>query len=505
MKKAKEQTISRRDFLIQQYRDQLETQRKLALKTSANFATYVDKNVEIEWFHKIVYDNLDKWISGDIKKLAIFMPPQHGKSDMSSIKTPARILGQNPKAKIAVISYSDKLASKFNRKCQDIIDSEEFQSLYPGVVLPAKGIETTNELRNNTYFEIVKHKGFFKAVSVEGQLTGDPIDFGIIDDPIKGRKQANSKTYRDGLWDWYNDVFKTRLHNDSRQLMLFTRWHEDDLAGRLFNPKSEFYDADEASEWTVIIFQALREEKIPFEHIAMKYNDPREIGDALWPAKHSKEKHEKSKKTSPTTFASLQQQRPSASKGNKLKKEWFQIISPNELPFNPDTIARDFFIDGAFTEKSQNDESAQMSCSFYKGNLYIFNVTGVRKELNEYLEFIVPWLKSNRYKPNSSVWIEMKASGFGFYSMLKSPKYGSFNCRKIDGQAVADGKMTRVETIQPTMGSMKVFLVKGGWNESFIEQCCNFPNDTHDDMLDLLCYAIYHYFIIDNEVSVSYN
>ena len=157
----------------------------LARRKLTHFATYINEVVEIEWFHKIVYDALDDWIEGKIKKLAIFMPPQHGKSTMSSMTTPAKILGIKPSAKIVVCSFSDKLASKFNRSCQDIIDSDEFKSIYPGVILPSKGVETTNELRNNTYFEIVKHKGFFKAVSVNGALTGDSIDYGIIDDPIK--------------------------------------------------------------------------------------------------------------------------------------------------------------------------------------------------------------------------------------------------------------------------------------------------------------------------------
>lgn len=494
-----------RSELIAEYKKQRKLQLKLAKRSLSQFATMTNEEIEIQWFHKVVYDALDKWIDGDIKKLAIFMPPQHGKSNMSSINTPAKILGMKPKAKIVVASYSDKLASKFNRGAQDIIDSNVFKELYPGIVLPAKGIESSNELRNNTFFEIVKHKGFFKAVSIGGALTGDPIDFGIIDDPIKDRKQANSKTYRDNLWDWYNDVFKTRLHNDSRQLMLFTRWHEDDLAGRLFNPKSEYYDEDEAKEWTVLVFQALKEDKLPFDNVALKYPDPRKKGEALWEAKHNQEKHEKAKKSSPTTFASLQQQRPSPSKGNKLKREWFQTIKESELPFNPRAVRRDFWIDGAFTDSVKNDESAQMSCTFYKGNLYIFNCTGVRKELKEYLDFIRPWLKESGYKSTSSVFIEMKASGYGFYSMLKSPAYGNHNCRKINSKVVGYGKMTRAEGVQPIMGSGKVFLVAGSWNEAFVDQCCNFPNDTHDDMLDLLCYSIYEYFISEGDAEVSYS
>lgn len=491
-----------RNEIIAELKEVERIQRELAKRSSAQFAAYVDENTETKWFHALVYYYIDLLIRGVIKKLAIFEPPQHGKSRQISEITPAVILGKNPKAKVVVASYSEGNASKFNRKCQDIIDSKEYRAIYPNTILPAKGIESTNELRNNTFFETIKHKGYYKAVSIGGSLTGFSIDVGVIDDPIKDRKQANSKTYRDSIWDWYIDVFCTRLHNDSKQILVFTRWHEDDMAGRLFDPKNPHYDAEEAAEWTVIVLPALKEEK---KAIAMSIDvdDPRAIGEALWPEKHSREKFEARKKRNPQSFASLDQQRPSPAEGNKIKRAWFNIIGANELPFNPAQVRRDFFIDGAFTDKMENDESAQMSCSFYKGNLYIFNCVGVRKQLAEYLEFIVPWLKSEGYKPTSSVNIELKASGYGFYSMLKSPKYGSFNCEKIDNKHVGYGKLGRCENSQPTLASGRVFLVRGGWNEAFIDQCCNFPNDLHDDMLDILCYAIHKYFIGETDVSVD--
>lgn len=489
----------------QRLKDQRAVHRVLAKRKLTHFATYMDEVVEIEWFHKIVYDKLDEWVAGKINKLAIFMPPQHGKSTMSSIVTPAKILGEFPKARIAVCSFSDSLASKFNRACQDIIDSDDYRSIYPKTILPGKGVEgKTNELRNNTYFETIRHKGSFKAVSIGGSLTGDPVDFGIIDDPFKDRKQANSATYRETVWDWYTDVFLKRLHNKSRQLMLFTRWHEDDLAGRLFNPKNEHYNKEEADEWTVLCFQSLKEEKLPMPN-AMKYDDPRKIDEALWESKHSAEKHKRTRERSPVSFASLEQQRPSPAKGNKIKRDWFEYMNENELPFNPRSIKKDFFIDGAFTAKTENDETAQLSCTFYGGKLYIFNCHGVRKELYEYLDYIKTWLKSAGYRPNSSVWIEMKASGYGMYSMLRSKDYGSHNCRKVSNKTVAEGKMTRVESCQPILASGKVVLVRGSWNESFVDQCASFPNDVHDDMVDVLAYAIYEYFIGEGEVEIDWS
>lgn len=422
---------------------------------------------------------------------------------MSSINAPAKILGQNPKAKIVVASYSDQNASKFNRATQDIIDSKAFKDLYPTVYLPAKGVDSTNELRNNTFFETIGYKGYYKAVSVQGALTGFSIDYGIIDDPIKDRKQASSKVYRDSTWDWYVDVFKTRLHNDSSQLLLFTRWHEDDLAGRLFDPKNPFYNEEEAKEWTVIAIPALKEATKPMK-IAIDIDDPREIGEALWESKHSKEKYLRRKELSPQSFASLDQQRPAPAEGNMFKRDWFQIIGENELPFNPSMIAKDFFIDGAFTDKMENDESAQMATTYYKGNLYIHNANGVRKQLNEYLQFIVPWLKDMGYRATSNIFIEMKASGYGFYSMLKQPQCGNMNVQRIPNKVVAYGKRNRAENSQPTMASGKVFLIRGSWNEAFIDQCCNFPNDLNDDMFDILCYAIHHYFITDNDIDIVY-
>lgn len=498
------QVSDERKAILNEITQLIEIQKELARRTMANFSLYVDKEMEMAWFHKELCLYLDKWIGKDIKKLAIFVPPQHGKSRKSSIETPAKILGMHPSAKIVVASYSDDNASRFNRACQNIIDSEEYRSLYPNTILPAKGIESTNELRNNTLFETVKYKGFYKAVSIGGSLTGLPVDYGIIDDPIKDRKQADSLTYRNNLWNWYNDVFKTRLHNDSSQLLLFTRWHEDDLAGRLFDPKNKYYDEEEASEWTIICLQAVKEPTLPIKG-AININDPREVGEALWPSKHSREKYERRKKNNPLSFASLDQQRPTPEGGNLIKRDWFTILKPSELPFNPLFVSKDFWIDGAFTEKMQNDESAQMVCSFYMGNLYIFNAHGVRKELNEYLEYIVPFMKSSGYRATSNVFIEPKASGEGFISMLKQPKYGSFNTRRINSKTVAAGKLVRAKNAQPTLASGKVFLIEGGWNEAFITQCCNFPNDVHDDMLDLVCYAIDEYFIQDEDVDVTYS
>jgi len=250
---------------------------------------------------------------------------------------------------------------------------------------------------------------------------------------------------------------------------------------------------------------ALKEETPPIPD-AIDVGDPREIDEALWEVRHSAKKYVKRRRINPTGFQSLDQQRPTAEGGNKIREEWFEFMHEAELPFNPSEVAADFFIDGAFTEKTENDETGLLSGYYHKGTdkLYVFNCSGVRKELYELLKYFKPYVKQNKYGVRSSVYIELKASGYPLKSMLSKPEFGGFNTRKVNPKVEALGKFNRVESVEPFLASGKVVLVKGGWNRLFVDQCKSFPNGTHDDMVDVLCYAIFKYFIKKSEGGVSY-
>ena len=186
-------------------------------------------------FHKRYYSILTDFADKKIKKLMVFMPPQHGKSEGSTRRLPAFISGKRPDTKIAVVSYSAPKARKFNREIQRIIDSPEYAEIFPETRLNASNITTVagSWLRNADECEIVGHRGGFKTVGVGGPLTGEPVDVLIMDDIYKDAKTAWSPVVRAAIEDWYDTVAETRLHNDSQQLIVFTRWHELDLAGRL--------------------------------------------------------------------------------------------------------------------------------------------------------------------------------------------------------------------------------------------------------------------------------
>ena len=212
-------------------------------------------------FHRRYYGVLTKFAHKEIKKLMVFMPPQHGKSEGSTRRLPSFILGERPDTRIAIVSYNAPKARKFNREIQRIIDTPEYQEIFPETHLNSSNVTTVagSWLRNADECEIVGHLGGFKTVGVGGALTGEPVDVLIMDDIYKDAKTAWSSTVREGVSDWYDTVAETRLHNNSQQLIVFTRWHEDDLAGTLLRQQGEYHPTDNPNGWVVVIYQAIKQ------------------------------------------------------------------------------------------------------------------------------------------------------------------------------------------------------------------------------------------------------
>lgn len=269
----------------------------------AAFVLYTKLDYDMQWFHKVICNKLTEFEQGKIKKLMLLAPPQHGKSELSTRRFPAYLLGKNPNRKIVIGSYNSTLATNFNRDVQRIIDDELYHKIFPNTILNESNVSTDrrqNYLRNSEIFETVGYKGFVKTVGRGGALTGTPIDIGIIDDPIKDREEAMSLTIRESAWNWLTDVFETRFHNASQFLFMVTRWHEDDPAGRLLKRDGEVKNG---GEWTVIKFPALKTND-PSDF------DPRQLDEALWEERHSKLRIDLIRSNNPRTFNSLYQQDP---------------------------------------------------------------------------------------------------------------------------------------------------------------------------------------------------
>lgn len=456
-----------------------ELHRRDAIERFPVFLDYTNPLYSRQWFHTLIANKCQRLIQGTLNtnKLMIFVPPQHGKSEIAIRKFPAWALGINPLLKIIGVSYSADLAQQFSRSIQRTIDSSEYGEVFPNTFLNNKRAKTDIQrgwIRNIDMFETVGYGGFYKAVGVGGSLTGTPADLGIIDDPIKDALEANSETYRNRVWDWYTDVFLTRMHNNSKQILIQTRWHADDLAGRLIER--------EGNEWEIVSIPAIREDNFLKE-------DPRNIGDALWEERHSRERLLDVEQRSPRTFAALYQQRPTIIGGNIVKSEWFKHVSLAEFTrlHNNEPIV--FFIDTAYTDKSENDPTGIISTCKIGNDLYITHGQKVRMRFPELLRFVPQYVQQHGYTNSSSIRIEPKANGISVIDQMKE----TTGLNVTQTPTPKDSKETRLNASSPMVECGRVILVDGSWNEEFIDEVCGFPSKPHDEYVDVLCYAIgYH-------------
>ncbi len=455
-----------------------ELYRRVAQKRFSVFLDYLSPTYSRQWFHTFIAQKCQSLLQGELttNRLMIFVPPQHGKSEIVSRKFPAWALGVNPLLKIVGTSYSADLALQFSRAIQRTIDSEEYAEVFPKTYLNNYKVKDASKgwRRNVDMFETVGFGGFYKAVGVGGSLTGTPADLGIIDDPIKDAMEANSISYRNRIWDWYTDVFLTRLHNNSKQVLIQTRWHTDDLAGRLLET--------EGSLWTVVNIPALREDMTMTE-------DPRQIGEALWEERHSRKRLLDIERRSPRTFAALYQQRPTIATGNIIKRDWFKHISIAEFSRLHTKEPIVFFIDTAYTDKADNDPTGVIATCKIGNDLYITHGQTVSLRFPDLLRFLATYVQEQGYTEKSSVRVEPKANGLSVIDQLKA----NTGLNITQTPTPRDSKETRLNAISPVVECGRVFLVAGAWNEAFIDEVCGFPKKPHDEYVDVLCYAVdYH-------------
>lgn len=300
---------------------------ELARRNFLDFVKFVKPDYEVNWHHALLASYLQRFVSGEIKRLMVFMPPQHGKSELVSRQLPAFILGRRPESKIILASYSADLSNKFNLDCQRIIDSDKYADVFPLTKLKGNDVETKgNWARNSEMFEVVGYGGSLKTVGVGGSLTGNPADFAIIDDPVKDSIEAMSPRTQQTTWDWFNDVLYTRIHNNSSILITQTRWDVNDLSGKLL-------DAMHAGgeQWVILNLPAIRTESENSE-------DPRQIGEALWPNRHSLEKLHLVRSRSLRTFEALYQQNPKPIQaGGEYWKQFNLMKHVQDVRYTPDT------------------------------------------------------------------------------------------------------------------------------------------------------------------------
>ena len=372
------------------------------------FSKAVYPFLEFTRFHQAYYAVLEAYAKGRISKLIVSVPPQHGKSVGATTLLPAYMLGIDPDMRIAIASYSGTLASKFNRRVQRIIESKEYAEIFPDTTIK-KGTKPMGYIRTSDEVEIIGRKGELISVGREGSLTGNRVDCFILDDLYKDAMEAQSPVVRENCWEWYTSVVRTRMHNASRELIVFTRWHEEDLIGVLTKTEpcrvlTSFADIDSVSEneWLILNFEALK-------CSAPTELDPRSEGEALWPEQQSVSLLKSKRALDPARFEAMYQGHPSSREG-LLYGDGFRTYS--ELP-------RDIVTKACYTDTADTGDDYLCSVAYSvdtDGVIYVTDVVYSRESM-EHTEPLVAAMLT--HADTRHVYVESNNGGRGFARALQ--------------------------------------------------------------------------------------
>lgn len=338
-----------------------ELKRRMARGNLVDFIRQTFDRYVPSWHHFLMADRLEMLERGEIHRLMMNLPPRHGKSEEVSIRFPAWFLGRNPNKYVIATSYSASLASDFGKKARNVVSSLEFREIFPEAQLSEESAAKLDWSLERTLLDRPcpkcgninwQKKAFGRAIcrtcgalgefagsntvgeyhgaGIGGAVTGKGADLLIIDDPLKDRKQAQSPTYRKNIWDWYISTAITRLHKGGRVCVCQTRWHEDDLSGRLLLPQED--DGDSEENWYLLSLPAIAEEDEEWKIYNPRYQELlntdtiyRSKGEALWETQYPQKKlMARRKRMTEYEWASLYQQRPQPDGGGLFKRENFR-------------------------------------------------------------------------------------------------------------------------------------------------------------------------------------
>jgi predicted phage terminase large subunit-like protein len=418
-------------------------------KPYAEWLPEVSPTYTWHWKHTIyLVDKVQQFIDGKIEKLMIFMPPRHTKSETVTVRLPAYLLERWNHKRVIVGAYNQTLANKFSRKTRRIA---------------AGRVAISTDRTAVDDWETIEGGGL-RAVGVGGGITGMGGDVVIIDDPVKNREEANSETYRERCWTWYTDDLMTRLEPGGQVILIMTRWHEDDLAGRILA-------SEEAEEWTVVNLPALAEKDDPLG---------RAEGEALCPERYDEAWLNRTHRRMRGSFQALYQQRPAAEDGEIFKREWWQYY--REAPaFQWICIT----CDSAFKKGEDNDYSVFIVWGVTKTGYYILDVWRQKVEFHG-LKTTANAI-ANKWNPRLLL-IEDKASGQSLIQELKRDTPHPVIPIKVDSD-----KVSRANAASPTVQAGRVYLPENApWLLDFIDELATFPNGAHDDQVDALTIFVNH-------------
>ena len=464
----------RRLFLLRTKKAILESKQDLL-----SFAKYMrpdPKNVGnplassymVEPHHAFIADRLEALERGDIQRLILSVPPRHGKSELASKTFIPWVVGRNPLWSVIMATYNQNFAGDFGRAVRGTLQDPRFAQVFPDVSLDpqSKAAERMN-LMNGSQLTFVGRGG---------SLTGRGGHLLLIDDPIKDRKEADSGLIRDQLWSWYTQVFATRaMIDDVRILLIQTRWHEDDLIGRLTDPHNPSYSVSEAARWEVINLPALAGDNDP---LGRKTNEP------LWPKRFGVPYLVGMREQDGRGFSALYQGEPAPDDG--------LFFGPDEIReyHKMDQVPKNLTYYGASDHAVSTEQWADKTCLMVFGvdedeDIWVMPETSLAKNpANTQVEMMLGLIK--KYHP--MFWFAERGH--------ISKSIGPFLRKRMQEERVWTGlyelnpvndKQQRAQSIKGRMAAQKVhFPAWTSWYQEARRQMLTFPAGAKDDFVDTL-------------------
>lgn len=455
--------------------------RELARRQLLRFILRNNSRYKAGWVHADICARLERFkeqvVAGEGPRLMLFMPPRHGKSMICSQEFPAWFLGHHPDREIISSSYSEPLTLDFSHKVQERVASPDFQVLFDGCKLK-KGRESLQVWRTT-------QGGGYVAAGVGGPLTGRGADILIIDDPFKNRQDADSQINRDTVWNWFTSTAYTRLMPGGGVLIIQTRWHDDDLSGRLIYHYEQALKEvaatgnwpDDADKWDVVSYPA----------IATQDEKHRRKGEPLHPERYNLRSLSRIRRTiGPRDWAALYQQMPTPEEGEYFTKEMLRYYKST-----PDHNYMTVFAaaDLAISKKEHADYSVIMVAGVdANDDIWVLDVKRGRWDALEIIDNLMDVQRT--WRPQQ-IGIEegqiTKSIGPFLDKRIREERLYSLNVVHL--RISMRDKEMRARPIQGRMKQGKVYFAENAaWTQDLVTELLRFPSGVKDDQVDALAW-----------------
>ena len=440
--------------------------RFLTRKRLLPFVERFNADYQAGWVHKDVCKRLEEFskkvVAKESPRLMLFLPPRHGKSTLASVAFPAWHLGRNPQHEFISCSYSGSLAMGFSRKVRGLLREPTYKTAFETRLDPES---------QSAEAWLTTSGGGFVAAGVGGGITGKGAHVLVIDDPVKNREDAESQNNRDANWDWYTSTAYTRLAPGGGVLVILTRWHDDDLAGRLLKATAEGGD-----DWEVVRYPAIAESEEQY----------RDAGEALHPERYSVDALDQIRKAvGPRDWSALYQQNPVADDGEYFTRDMIQYYDPEDV----DMDAMRYYCawDLAIGKKDRNDYTVGMVIGVNEyDELFIVDVVRGRFDGFEIVERILDLYEE--WKP-SMIGIEKGhiEMALGPFLEKRIRERGLYEAYIKDLRTGRRDKEARARAIQGRMQQGMVYFPRDEiFTGPLVAEMLRFPGGVNADQVDAL-------------------